>query len=118
MTFIEPATLQLASRALDAAALRHQAFGLNIANANVTGARPVRVQFEQLLADIPARLAGGGRVSAAEVPAARLVVGSGDISLDEEMTALSSNSLHYQALVRALSRHLGIVSLAVQDGRR
>lgn len=118
MTFIEPVTLQLVSHALDAASLRHQAVALNIANANVTGARPARVQFEQLLADIPARLAGGGRVDAAEVPAARLTIGSGDISLDEEMTALSSNSLHYQALARALSRHLGIVSLAIQDGRR
>ena len=118
MKFIEPITQHLVSSALDAAALRHQAIALNIANANVPGARPVRVAFEQLLADLPARLASGGSVDTAEVPAALLTVGAGEIAVDEEMAALSSNSLHYHALTRALSRHLGILALAVQDGRR
>jgi len=34
------------------------------------------------------------------------------------MAALSSNSLQYQALLKALSRELGILSIAVQEGRR
>lgn len=119
MDFIDPATLRLVIRALDAGALRHQAIAQNIANANVAGAKAARVQFEELLGDIPADLAVGRAFKAEDVPAPQVTMTTGSpIALDDEMAALSSNSLHYQALVRALSRQLGVLSAAVQEGRR
>jgi len=119
MNFIDPATLQLVSRALDAGALRHQAIAQNIANANVAGAKATRVQFEELLGDIPADLAAGRGFKADAVPVPQVVaIADRSIALDEEMAALSSNSLQYQALLKALSRQLSILSLAAQEGRR
>ena len=120
MHLIDPATLQLVSKSLDASALRHQAIAQNIANASVKGAKPVRVQFEELLGPLRAELEAGHSINADAVPTARLVTEMGDhpISLDEEMASLSSNSMQYQALLRAMNRHLGILSVAVQDGRR
>lgn len=120
MHLIDPATLQLVSKSLDANSLRHQAIAQNIANASVPGAKAVRVQFEELLGPLRAELDAGHSIKADAIPTARLITDAGDhpISLDEEMAALSSNSMQYQALLRAMSRHLGILSVALQDGRR
>lgn len=118
MNFIDPATLQLVSRALDAGALRHQAIAQNIANANVAGAKATRVQFEELLGSIPADLAQGRGFKAEDVAAPRAVATDSAVALDDEMVALSSNSLQYQALLKALSRQLSILSVAAQEGRR
>ncbi|WP_457326345.1 flagellar basal body rod protein FlgB, partial [Roseateles sp. P5_E11] len=73
MNFIDPATLQLVSRALDAGAMRHQAIAQNIANANVTGAKALRVQFEELLGDVQTELAAGRGFKAENVPAPQVV---------------------------------------------
>jgi flagellar basal-body rod protein FlgB len=120
MNLIAPATLQLVTRALDACALRHQAIAQNIANASVPDAKAARVQFEELLGPLRADLDVGHSFSAEEVPTAQLVLqpGAQAISLDEEMAALSANSMQYQALLRAMNRHLGILSVALQEGRR
>lgn len=120
MNFIDPATLQLVSRALDAGALRHQAIAQNIANANVAGAQALRVQFEELMGNLSADVASGASFKVDDVPAPRIVsLGAGHrVAVDEEMAALSSNSLQYQALLKAMGRQLGILSVAVQDGRR
>ena len=120
MNFIDPATLQLVSRALDAGALRHQAIAQNIANANVAGAHATRVQFEELLGTVQTELAAGRPFKAEDVPAPVVTTESMDrpIALDEEMAAMSSNSLQYQALLRAVGRELSILSLAAQEARR
>jgi len=117
MQLIDPATLQLLDRALDAAALRHQAIAQNIANANVAGAKASRVRFEELLEPLRTSLQAGQALRASEVPEVELSATQEPVVLDKEMAALSSNSLHYQALVRALDRHMSIIGLAVQDGK-
>lgn len=120
MKLIDPATLQLVHRALDAGALRHQAIAQNIANAHVAGARAMRVKFEELLGPVQQEVGAGRPFKAEDVPTPLAVPDAVDheIALDEEMAALSSNSLQYQALLRALSRQLGILSVAMQEGRR
>lgn len=120
MNFIDPATLQLVSRALDAGALRHQAIAQNIANANVAGARATRVQFEELLGTVQTEVAAGRSFKAEDVPAPLLTTEAEGqpIALDTEMAALSSNSLQYQALLRAVGKQLSILGVAVQEGRR
>lgn len=119
MNFIDPATLQLVQRALDAGALRHQAIAQNIANASVPGAKPLHVRFESLLGPVRADLADGRPLQMADIPSPSLQTDpAATIELDEQMAALSSNSLQYQALLKALSRELSILSIAAQEGRR
>lgn len=120
MNFIDPTTLQLVGRALDAGALRHQAIAQNIANANVSGALAQRVQFEELLGAVQADLAAGRPLQVQDIPEAIVSTDGPEhpIALDEQMAALSSNSLQYQALLRAVGRHLGILGIAAQEARR
>ena len=118
MNFIEPTTLTLVSRALDAASLRHQAIAMNIANAHSPGARPVLVTFEQALEPVREALASHARLNLQDVPRPHLSLGTGEISIDAEMARMSSNSLHYQALARGGGRELSILGLGVQEGRR
>jgi flagellar basal-body rod protein FlgB len=122
MGLIDPTTLSLVSSALNAASLRHLAHAQNIANANVPGAKPMRVSFEEHLGTVRAALEAHQPLNASDVPAAQAYTvasrAGAHIELDSEVAALSSNSLQYQALVRALGKHIGMMSLAVSDGRR
>lgn len=120
MNLIDPATLQLVSRALDAGALRHTAIAHNIANANVAGARAMKVVFEDLLGAVRDDLAKGRPVSAIDIPEAQLGFADAGqaIALDDQVAALSTNGLHYQALLKAIDKHLGLVGLAIHEGKR
>ena len=96
---IESVTRSALAMALDAASLRQQAIATNIANANAIGYVPQRVSFEDQLADARRGLAQSGR-------------------LDAEAADMARNAVHYQALVKGLSRHFAILSMAAGDGRK
>jgi flagellar basal-body rod protein FlgB len=116
---VESLTTQALTLALDAASLRHQVIAANIANANTPGHVPQRASFEALV-EAGARGAAG---PAAELrahlepdPGARgLAPGA---AVDAEVAALARNTLHQQVLLRALQRHLEMLSSAVGEGRR
>lgn len=122
MNLIDPATLALVSKALDAASLRHAVHAHNIANANTQGFKPVQVQFEEHMAHVRDALLRGDQVEAGDVqgvaPTLTPAVYGTTVELDYEVAALSQNSLQYQALIKALDRQIGMMSLAVSDGRR
>jgi flagellar basal-body rod protein FlgB len=40
------------------------------------------------------------------------------VQIDEQMVELARNSVHFQALVKGLNRHLSILAAAVSEGRR
>jgi flagellar basal-body rod protein FlgB len=117
-------TFDMVSKALDAAALRHQVLATNIANANVANFRPSAVEFETHLADARSELSRGQSISAASLAkaSARVVQLPGEhggvANLDLQAAQLAQNTLHYQALTRALSRQVGILSLAINEGRK
>lgn len=123
MPLIDPATVKLVSAALDAATLRHAAIAQNVANANVAGARASRVEFESQLQSQREALQAGQPLdlqALQQLPEARMswAPANESISLDEQLGSLSSNAVHYQALLKALDRHLGLMSLAIHEGRR
>jgi len=122
MNFIEPTTLVLVSKALDAATVRQAVHANNIANASAEGFAPSRVSFEEHMNQVRDTLARGDRLSAADVgdiQASIETLGTGTkVELDTEISALARNGLHYQALIKALDRELSMMSLAVSDGRR
>lgn len=120
---MEAITTTSLSLALDAASLRQQVIAANIANAGSVGFVPQRVSFEAQLAEL-----ARGNASQARTPLPELQVrlepdlaGDGlprDVKVDTEVAALAENSLHYQALVRGLNRHLSVLSSAVSEGKR
>lgn len=110
--------------ALDAAVLRHQAIAQNIANLQSEGYVPVKVTFEDELAS--ARRSGarpGDDRRFLESIRPQVVLqdrapGPRPQDADTELVALSENIIHYQALLRALSRQLSILSSVVNDAKQ
>lgn len=113
----EHLTTRALSLALDAASLRHRVIASNIAQAHVAGHVPQRVRFDALVNGHAA--SGAGPALQARFEPAPTVPGLGTgVSLDAEAAALAENTLHQQVLLRALQRHLGLLAVAVQEGRR
>lgn len=119
---IEAVTRTALTLALDAASLRQQAIAANIANVNASGYVPQRVSFEAQLADARRGLREEGILDPAALsdvrPAMEADVRADAIGLDMEVAEMARNALQYQALLKGLSRHLEILSLAVADGRK
>lgn len=126
MLAIDSLTTGLISTALDAASLRQQVLASNIANAGRPDYVAQSVSFEATLSSLAdrgsssvSRLAEPGFGLQARVHADRLADGSPrPIQLDQEVGALTLNSMHYQSLVRGLNKYLSLVSIAVADGKR
>lgn len=107
--------------ALDASSRRHEAIATNIANANTEGYVPVRLSFEAAMAQARAGASGAAADAWDSFSAggdAQPVIGGGAVQLDAEVAQLSQNAVHFQALVRGLSRHFSILSSAVSDGKK
>lgn len=129
---LESLTTAALSLALEAATRRQQAFTANIAHANVDGYTPVRVAFEEHLAQARAALREGVPLHASALADARIVLepslpslpaqpgpgGAAPVRLDEEVAGMAANAVHYQALVQGLSRHLSLLAAAAASGRK
>ncbi|MDQ8033156.1 MAG: flagellar basal body protein [Bordetella sp.] len=121
---LEAVTRQVLGLALDAAGMRQQAIATNIANANVQGFVPQRVSFEDQLDDARRQLSVDGSVDAASLSHVRPMLFSSEgadaagVRLDSEAAEMARNAVHYQALVKGLSRHMAILALAASDGRK
>ncbi|MCE3261349.1 MAG: hypothetical protein K0R43_428 [Pseudoduganella sp.] len=115
-------TVGLVRLALDAASLRQQASANNIANAASPGYRPLRVSFEDQLAQVQATLQAGQLAGAAQWAGAAPVLlpaaDAGSVALDLESAQLAQTSLQYQSLLKALSKHFSIISTAINQGKR
>jgi flagellar basal-body rod protein FlgB len=125
LPIIDSSTTALLGMAIDAAAMRQQALAQNIANANTPGYQRIGVNFEER---VNALMEGNGRVRAASTselqsfrPYFQIASAEGagnDVSLDTEVAAMSENTLHHQVLVKALSKHLALIGLAINEGKR
>lgn len=122
----EAITVAMARLALDAASLRHQAIAHNIANVNTPGFAPVRVDFERQMETVRAALRDGGQVNGAMLAGVHPVLTRGAPALDADRTALldlevadmAQNTVQYEALMKALGKHLAILHSAVNEGKR
>lgn len=122
---VESGTVGLVKLALDAASLRQQALANNIANLNTPGYVPFRVQFEEQLAGARAHYLAGSPISQSDLAGVTPIleedassVGSTQVAIDMEVAKLAQNVVHYQALVRGLSKKMAILSLAINEGKR
>ncbi len=124
---LEAITTTALGLALDAAALRQEAIAANIANADSVDYVPLTVSFEAQLDDARRALEGQGRLDATSIAGVRprLETAALDarglppkVLLDAEVARMTQNAVHFQALAKALSRHFGILSAAVSDGKK
>lgn len=131
---IEAITSQALRLALDAGALRQQAYAANIANAGSAGFVPAQVDFESQLGAARRSLGDTGRIQSGQLrgvtprlePLRESSAGfavdgltpTKRIDLDNEAVKLAQNALHFQVLLRGLNRHLGILATAAGDGRK
>ncbi len=100
--------------ALDAAALRHQAIANNIANLHSEGYVPLTVNFEAQLEAVRR----GRAPSSPEIVEQDRLPGPRPQDVDVEMVALAQNTIHYQALMRALGVQFSTLGDAISDGRK
>lgn len=125
----EAITRSALSLALDAATLRHQVIATNIANANTENFVPQRANFDAYVQDARRLLSERGRLDASSIgalasnamPVEPLLNSAGlpaKVQLDAQVADMAQNSVHYQALLKGLSRQMSILSIAVNDGKR
>lgn len=123
---IDAITTAALSAALTAGASRQAAVASNIANAGTEGYVPLRLAFDATLEDARAALLERGSLDPSHISAMRgrlepVLDAAGvptRVQLDAEMAELAGNSVHFQALLQGLSRHLSILALAAADGRK
>lgn len=123
---IESVTTAALSAALTAGATRQAAVASNIANAGTEGYVPLRLAFDARLADARGALLERGSLAPMHVdalrgqlqPALDAAGAPARVQIDAEMADLAANSVHFQALLQGLSRHLSILALAAADGRK
>jgi len=122
----EAVTVEMSRLALDAASLRHQAIAHNIANVNTPGFAPVRVDFERQMETVRAALRDGAPVDGTMLAGVRPVLMRAAPAQDTDRTALldlevadmAQNTVQYEALMKALGKHLAILGAAVNEGKR
>jgi flagellar basal-body rod protein FlgB len=113
----------LTRAALDAAELRNFVLANNIANANAPGFVPLRVAFEERLQNLW-RGDGPPFAAIAEWPRAEVEADQDPVTgipaqvlVDMEAAKVAQNSVHYQALLKALGVRMDTLTLAVTGGR-
>lgn len=110
------ATFEVLADAIERSALRQAVYSANIANANVEGYRRMEVAFDAELDR--ARLAMSSMDGARMPPATTRVVATTEgVKLDEEMALMARNALQYQVLLGAFDGQMGLLRLAIREGR-
>jgi flagellar basal-body rod protein FlgB len=117
-------------RSLDYHSSRHNVLASNIANVNTPGFRPkelLRVEAEEFKNTLPLvrteqehfLTAGLEAVHDLTVVPDESNIGGLDgnnVSLEREMSKLEANDLRYQTAAKLVSRHLGMLRYAANDG--
>ncbi|WP_436525165.1 flagellar basal body rod protein FlgB [Janthinobacterium sp. GB4P2] len=122
---IHDSTIGMLSLALNASNMRQQAIANNIANANTPGYQRIGVNFESRMSEVKSGLRDGRTPALADLQyyqplfeAAPDSIAGDPVQLDMEVAGLSENTLHQQALIKALNKHLSILSTAINEGKR
>jgi flagellar basal-body rod protein FlgB len=110
-------TFQALSDALDRAALRQAVYSANIANAGVDGYRRMEVSFDAEVERATLAMANMTRSGVDMQSSTGIVATSEVVQLDQEMALLAQNALKYQSLLGSLERQLGLLRMAIKEGR-
>jgi flagellar basal-body rod protein FlgB len=127
MRGVESLTTSILSAALDAASLRQQVIAANIANANRSDYVAQRASFEATVNSLSSQASSSAdREGRADFVDLRMHVGPDlaadgtrrPVQLDVEVGALAQNTVHYEALIKGLSKYMSVMASAASDGKR
>ncbi|HJT42313.1 MAG TPA: flagellar basal body protein [Rhizomicrobium sp.] len=110
---MDSTTATLLIKALDGLSARSVATAQNIANANTPGYRPLRVSFEQVLADAAQRGAGAVQAVSPQIDSIPAGARDGELRLDLELATASATTQRYGGLIEVLDRQLRLQALAI-----
>ncbi len=135
MIMFEQTPINMLGNSLDATSKRHEVISDNIANANTPGFKKGRVEFESMLKEAmeTEQTEGSGKatrenhmpIGVESNGVEPQVVREGttsmrsdenNVDIDTEMSRLTENSLHHQALTRQLGNEFNKLHTAVQGG--
>lgn len=127
MSGAEKITMDIVRLALNASTMTHKTIANNIANSNTLGYSPVRVNFQEQLnsaAQILSRRDCNsnihGVLSGIEpriyVDQNLSPLGKDGVNIDDEMANMAENTVHYQALLEAISKKMSLRKLAIKGG--
>jgi flagellar basal-body rod protein FlgB len=111
---------QLLGQHLDACALRQAVYSANIANANVPDYQPLEVDFESQLQAAKGLFESGAAEETGMLQSIHPTVvpaTDGPIELDQQLALMTKNALQYQSLLGAFERSIGLLRLAVLEGK-
>lgn len=106
-------TAILMIKALDCLSARSVVTAQNIANAGTPNYRPLRLKFEQALADAAIKGDDAVQQVSPQITADPQGTSNGEMRLDLEMQTASATALRYTALIDVLGRQLQMNSLAI-----
>jgi flagellar basal-body rod protein FlgB len=109
-------TTQLLIKALDGLNARAAVTAENIANANTPNYLPLRLTFEQALAEASTQGLEAIRAVKPEIDRAIANSSNGKLRLDLELQTANATSLRYAALIDLLSSELQIEALPLAQG--
>ncbi len=96
MSSVGPSVIDQISASLSRAGLQHEVIASNIANRDTEGYQRLKVRFD-------AAMERAGEVTVDADSAGT------DVSLEQDLVALSSSSAQYAALARVLNRYFAII---------
>ena len=101
--------------ALNTASLQHQVHVSNIANRESEGYARLKVAFDRAIG--LANSADGSTSLQSARPYVVRDAQASPVSLEEDLMAMSKNTMNYQALTKALSRYFSIASAISNGGK-
>lgn len=112
-----PAQLDMLNGLLHVSEARHRVISQNIANVNTPRYRRLDVSFEEavrgILAAESAGVVPGIEPEVREVEGLAARADGNNVDIDQEMAALSKNSLLYQTITQVLASRLGTMRSAI-----
>ena len=133
---VNTSTIDIGSRALAAASLRHEVLSHNIANVNTPNFRRSHVRFEALLKKelglddnllmkvvrthdrhLPIPFGGKARAVIEQDATTNMRVDGNNVDIDIEMAEVAKNQLYYSALANAVGGHISKLKSVITSGQ-
>ena len=133
---VNTSTLDIGSRALSAASLRHEVLSNNIANVNTPNFKRSHVRFEDLLKQelgldrdplmkvvrthdrhLPIAFHGKVRPVIEQDAGTNMRLDGNNVDIDIEMAEVAKNQLYYSALATAVGGHISQLKSVITSGQ-